>query len=89
MMEQNPLKYKELAAKAVQDKQLHMALAKMRDKVGRNAVKLYKELPTGEWSREAAKEVRRKIVDNLDVVLETLVASIRARGGHVYVAETG
>jgi L-lactate dehydrogenase complex protein LldF len=89
MMEQNPLKYQELAAKAVQDKQLHKALAKMRDKVGRNAVNLYKELPTGEGSREAAKEVRRKVVDNLDVVLETLVESIRARGGHVYVAETG
>jgi len=89
MLNQDPLKYRELAAKAVQDKQLHRALAKMRDKVGRNAVSLYKQLSPGHDPRQDAKDVRRKVVDNLDVVLETLVASIRARGGHVYLAETG
>lgn len=89
MLNQNPLRYRELAEKAVQDRQLHKALAKMRDKVGRNAVNLYRQLPTGDGSRQAAKDVRRKVVDNLDVVLETLAAGIRARGGHVHLAETG
>lgn len=89
MLNQDPLKYRKLAAKAVEDKQLHRALAKMRDKVGRNAVNLYNQLSPGHDPRQDAKAVRRKIVDNLDVVLETLIANIRARGGHVHLAETG
>ena len=59
MLNQDPLKYRELSAKAVQDKQLHKALGKLRDKFGRNAVNLYSQLPTGEGSRQAAKAVRR------------------------------
>ena len=89
MLNQDPLKYRELAAKAVQDKQLHRALAKMRDKVGRNAVNLYNQISPGHDPRQDAKAVRRKVVDNLDVVLETLTANIRARGGHVHLAGTG
>jgi L-lactate dehydrogenase complex protein LldF len=89
MLNQDPQKYRELAAKAVQDKQLHRALAKMRDKVGRNAVNLYNQLSPGHDPRQDAKAVRRKVVDNLDVVLETLTANIRARGGQVHLAETG
>jgi len=89
MLNQDPLKYRELAAKAVQDKQLHKALGKLRDKFGRNAVNLYNQLSSGHDPRQDAKAVRRKIVDNLDVVLETLAANIQARGGHVYLADTG
>jgi len=89
MLKQDPLQYRELAAKAVQDKQLHKALGKLRDKFGRNAVNLYNQLSPEHDPRQDAKAVRRKIVDNLDVVLETLAANIRARGGHVHLAETG
>lgn len=88
MQTQNPLDYRKLAAKAVQDKQLHKALGMLRDKFGRGAVNLYSQLSPGQDSRQAAKAVRRKIVDNLDVVLETLAANIRARGGQVHFAAT-
>jgi hypothetical protein len=47
MLKQDPLQYRELAAKAVQDKQLHKALGKLRDKFGRNAVNLYNQLRDG------------------------------------------
>jgi L-lactate dehydrogenase complex protein LldF len=89
MSDSSPLRYRELAAKAVRDKQLHRALAKMRDKVGRNAVNLYRQVCDGRDPRQDAKAVRRKVVDNLDVVLETLASSIRKRGGQVHLAETG
>jgi L-lactate dehydrogenase complex protein LldF len=61
----------------------------MRDKVGRNAVNLYNQIAPGQDSRLAAKAVRSRIVDNLDVVLETLAENIRARGGQVFLADTG
>jgi L-lactate dehydrogenase complex protein LldF len=89
MSDASPLRYRELAARAVQDRQLHRALAKMRDKVGRNAVNLYRQVCDGRDPRQDAKAVRRKVVDNLDVLLETLAASIRKRGGQVHLAETG
>lgn len=89
MHSQTPLKYRELAAGAVKDSQLHRALGKMRDKVGRNAVNLYNQIAPGQDSRRAAKAVRGRIVDNLDVVLETLAENIRARGGQVFLADTG
>ena len=41
MQTQTPQNYREMAAKAVQDKQLHKALGMLRDKFGRNAVNLY------------------------------------------------
>ena len=89
MQSTSPLKYRELAAGAVKDSQLHRALGKMRDKVGRNAVNLYNQIAPGQDSRRAAKAVRGRIIDNLDVVLETLAENIRARGGQVFLADSG
>ncbi len=88
-MFQDPLQYRELAAKAVKDQQLHKALGKLRDKFGRATADLYRQVRPDEDARLAAKAVRSKIVDNLDVVVETLAANIRARGGQVYLADTG
>ncbi len=88
MLNQDPQRYQELAAKAVVDSQLHKALGMMRDKVGRNARNLYHQISAGSDPRARAKAVRAKIVDNLDVVLETLAARIRGRGGQVHFAPT-
>ncbi len=89
MLNQDPSRYRELAAKAVHDDQLHAALGKLRDRFGRRATTLYTEMSPDADPRVQAKNVRRKIVDNLDVVLETLAAHIRGRGGHVHFAATG
>jgi L-lactate dehydrogenase complex protein LldF len=85
----NPTQYKDLAAKAVHDERLHYALGKMRDKVGRIARNLYQQIGDTDEVRNQAKDVRAKVVDNLDLVLTGLAEKIRARGGHVHFAETG
>ena len=89
MNENNPSRYRELAAKAVQDERLHYALGKMRDKVGRVARTLYRQVGAEDEARSRAKAVRARVVDNLDLVLAGLEEKIRARGGHVHFAQTG
>ncbi len=84
----SPEDYRSSAGKAAADTRLHSALAKMRDKVGRNALNLYTQVDAQADPRLKAKDVRRKVVNNLDVVLTSLAAKITGRGGHVHFAPT-
>lgn len=75
------------ARKAIKNPVLQKALADLQNRFGRGTAECYRRLPEGPDLRLKAHEIRMKTIENLDVVLETLVANIRKNGGHVYFAE--
>ena len=76
------------ARKALKDPVLQGALADLQNRFGRGAADAYRKLPEGPDLRLVAHEIRRKTIENLDVVLETLAANIEKNGGRVFFAET-
>ena len=77
------------AKKAIKNQVLQEALADLQHRFGRGTAECYRQLPEGPDLRLRAHDIRMKDIENLDVVLETLVANIRKNGGHVYFAEDG
>lgn len=80
--------YRSAARKALGDKRLHGALKGLQDRLGKGALGSYQKLPEGPGLRKTAHEIRRYAIDHLDVLLESLAAKIRDRGGRVFFAET-
>ena len=78
--------YKPNARKAIADPVLQSALGSLQQRLGPATKNLYNKLPEGQELRKLAHQYRRKAVDNLDVMLETLAANIRKQGGQVYFA---
>lgn len=81
--------YKAEARKAIKNQVLQRALADLQNRFGRGTAESYRRLPEGPDLRLKAHEVRMQTVENLDVILETLAANIRANGGQVFFAEDG
>ncbi len=81
-------KYKENAHQAIADPILQSALTGLQGRLGPATKKLYSDLPEGGELRKIAHQYRRKAVDNLDVLLETLAENIRSHGGQVHFAST-
>ncbi len=81
--------YKNSARKAIADPVLQSALDSLQGRLGPATRNLYENLPEGQGLRKKAHHFRRKAVDNLDVLLETLAEKVRAHGGHVHFAPTG
>lgn len=79
--------YSELAGKAIGDKRLHASLRMIQDCFGKGTQKIWETEISPEF-REQAKTLRMRTLNNLDTVLETLARKIRAKGGHVYFAQT-
>ncbi len=76
------------ARKALKDPVLQAALADLQKRFGRGTADAYRKLPEGPDLRLVAHEIRRKTIESLDVVLETLAANIEKNGGRVFFAET-
>ncbi|WP_028579610.1 LutB/LldF family L-lactate oxidation iron-sulfur protein [Desulfogranum japonicum] len=79
-------KYKQNAHKAIADPVLQSALTSLQGRLGPATKKLYNTLPEGQELRKIAHQYRRKAIDNLDVLLETLAENIRSHGGQVHFA---
>jgi L-lactate dehydrogenase complex protein LldF len=77
------------ARKAIKNQVLQEALADLQHRFGRGTAEAYRNLPEGPELRFKGHEIRMKAIENLDILLETLAASIRNRGGHVYFAADG
>ncbi|MBW2338024.1 MAG: iron-sulfur cluster-binding protein, partial [Deltaproteobacteria bacterium] len=79
--------YKSEARKALKNQVLQGALADLQNRFGRGTALAYQNLPEGPDLRLKAHEIRKKAVENLDVLLETLAENVRKNGGHVFFAE--
>ncbi len=79
--------YKPEARKALKNQVLQGALADLQNRFGRGTALAYQNLPEGPDLRLKAHEIRKKAVENLDVLLETLAQNVRKNGGHVFFAE--
>jgi len=75
------------AKRALKNQVLQGALADLQHRFGRGTALAYQKLPEGPDLRLKAHEIRKKTIENLDVVLETLAANVRKNGGHVFFAE--
>jgi L-lactate dehydrogenase complex protein LldF len=82
-----PEDYRSTARKALKDRVLQAALADFQDRLGKGTARAYRELPEGLGLRQTAHEIRMQAVENLDILLETLVENIRENGGQVIFAE--
>jgi L-lactate dehydrogenase complex protein LldF len=81
-------KYVEESRRGMQDPILQKALADLQERFGRGTAEKYRQLPEGPDLRLKAHDIRRKAIENLDVLLESLADKIRQNGGHVFFAET-
>jgi len=81
-------KYIEASEKGIRDEVLQRALADLQERFGRGTAEAYRRLPEGPDLRLVAHSIRRRAIDNLDVLLETLADNIRRNGGQVYFAGT-
>ena len=82
-----PGEYTSKAREALKDNVLQNALADFQDRLGKGTARAYRELPEGIGLRQIAHDIRMQAVNNLDILLETLVENIRANGARVIFAE--
>ncbi len=87
MLNSRPEAYTSSARKALRDRVLQNALADFQDRLGKGTAKAYRELPEGLGLRQTAHDIRMQAVENLDILLETLVANLLNNGGEVIFAE--
>jgi len=74
------------ARRALKNPVLQGALADLQNRFGRGTAIAYRNLPEGPDLRLKAHEIRENAIAHLDVLLETLAANIREKGGHVFFA---
>ncbi len=87
MAEINTESYKQNAVKAIKDTVLQNALSNVQDRLGPATALAYENLPEGPELRLKAHKIREFAINNLDILLETLVDKIRDRGGKVFFAQ--
>ena len=78
--------YKPESARGIQDPVLQKALTLLQNRFGRGAAEAYRQLPEGPDLRLKAHDIRKRSIENLDILLEILAEKIRSRGGHVFFA---
>jgi len=81
--------YRDGARKAQQDPVLQSALAAAQSRIGGATAKAYMDFPEGPGLRLLGHDIRMKAIENLDILLETLVENIQKKGGHVHFAKDG
>jgi L-lactate dehydrogenase complex protein LldF len=81
--------YKKRATKAIEDQVLQSALADLQGRMGKATAAMYEALPEGPGLRDVAHDIRRRAVENLDILLETLAENVRKNGGQVFFAKDG
>jgi len=81
--------YRQEAAGAIKDEVLQNALADVQGRLGKGTAAAYQSLPEGPELRFKGHDIRRRAIDNLDVLLETLADNVQKNGGQVYFARDG
>jgi L-lactate dehydrogenase complex protein LldF len=79
--------YRTEARKAINDRALQTALARVQEHLGKGAANAYRELPEGPGLRRTAHTIRLQAIESLDTLLETLADKIAHRGGQVIFAD--
>ena len=85
----NTSNYKSKAKVAIKDPVLQKALENLGQRFGRGTAEGYRKLPEGPDLRLKAHDIRMKSIENLDILLNTLVDKIRQNGVHVHFAPDG
>ena len=80
--------YKKVAGDSIADPVLQSALESLQSRLGPATQSLYQNLPEGQELRKTAHGYRRKAIDNLDILLETLADNVQKNGGQVHFAAT-
>ncbi len=80
--------YKAFASAALEDEILQKALSGFQNRLGPATRARYEGQPEGLALREMGYEIRRRAIDNLDILLERLSDTIRKNGGNVFFART-
>ncbi len=80
--------FKELAHIKLNDERLQYNLAKMKGKFVGKRQSAITELDDFEGTRDAARDIRQRSLDNLDVWLEIFERNASARGATVFFAQT-
>jgi L-lactate dehydrogenase complex protein LldF len=78
--------YSKRAGEALENPVLQNALADLQRRLTQATAALYKALPEGDALRDVAHDIRRRAVENLDVLLETLAENAQKNGAHVFFA---
>jgi L-lactate dehydrogenase complex protein LldF len=89
MKKQDRNAYIEKAKKAIENQNLQNALSSFQDTIGPATAAMYDSLPEGPGLRDKAHEIRMRVLENLDILLEKLADKIAKNGGHVYFAVDG
>ena len=80
-------KYTSGATAGLANVTLQKSLKKLQNGFGKGAMQLWQTMPDPA-RRARAKARRMHTLEHLDIVLEELATKVRARGGHVYFAQT-
>lgn len=87
-MEIKSIHFKERASERLKNEVLQGALARLKPGAVAARANVITELDDFEGTREAAKQIRQRALDNLDIYLEEFEKNATARGATVYWAET-
>ncbi len=88
MTESGPEKYVQTAAAGIRNPFLQESLRNLQTRYGPGAAAALDALPESRALRAAARNIRKRAVENLDVLLERLVANVENAGGRVHFAKT-
>jgi L-lactate dehydrogenase complex protein LldF len=84
-----PEKYIERSRKALSDTRLQGALSSVQSRLGPATQQMYGQQPEGPEIRQLAHAIRRRAIDNLDILLEELADRVTENGGQVFFARDG
>ncbi|HSO17997.1 MAG TPA: LutB/LldF family L-lactate oxidation iron-sulfur protein [Desulfosarcina sp.] len=79
--------YRSAATAGIGNPVLQKALANLQRRFGKGTAEAYRRLPEGPDLRLKAHDIRMESIENLDLLLDRLTATIIQNGGHVYFAE--
>ncbi len=82
-------KYIERSRKALADSRLQGALSSVQSRLGPATQRMYGRQPEGPGIRQQAHAIRRRAIDNLDLLLEELADRVTENGGQVFFARDG
>ena len=79
--------YRDTAVAGIGSERLQKSLHGLQNRFGKGAMELWANMDDPEM-RDRVKDARLRTFDHLDIVLAELAEKIKARGGHVYFAQT-
>lgn len=78
--------YRSRAVEGIANPVLQKALVNLQDRFGKGTAEAYRRLPEGPDLRLKAHDIRMESIENLDILLDRLTATIEQNGGQVFFA---